>query len=295
MTLMRPLGFIASLTLCVTSALAATPSAPGQTKATYGDFGLDLTGLDKSVKPGDDFYHYADGNWLKTNTIPSDRARWGVMDQLSEDADERIRKLIQSLPAHAPAGSVEQKVSDYYHAFLNQNAIDAAGLKPAQPALDAIAAARTDRDIATLMGRPDLQLKAPIDFGVSIDSKNPDRYLTIIAQGGLGLPDRDFYLKDEPKFQEIRTQYKAHLEKMLTLAGIGDGANKAAQILDVETKLAEAHWPRAKLRDRDLTYNIRTLAQLEKEAPQFPFVQLFAAGGLEDRKEYNLAHPDAVA
>lgn len=290
MIMSRPLGFLTALILCFASAQAATPTAHTQ----YGDFGLDLSARDMSVKPGDDFYRYATGHWLTTNTIPSDRTRWGTMDQLSEQADERVNKLIQGLPEHAPAGSIEQKVGDYYRAFLNQRAIDAAGLKPAQPALDAIAAAHSYEDIATLMGRPELQLKSPMDFGIGIDAKNPDRYLTIVEQGGLGLPDRDYYLKDEPKFQEIRTQYQAHLEKMLSLAGVADAATKAAQILALETKIADCHWPRAKLRERDLTYNLRSLTQLEQMAPEYSWQAMFTAAGLQDRKEVNVGQPDVI-
>jgi putative endopeptidase len=286
----RLLGFLTAVTVCLSYARAAAPPE----RAQYGDFGLDLSARDLSVKPGDDFYRYATGHWLQTHTIPADRTRWGTLDQLSEQADERVRDLIQSLPEHAPPGSIEQKVSDYYHAFLDQAAIDAAGLKPAQPALEAIAAARSYEDIATLMGRPDLQLKSPMDFGIGLDAKNPDRYLTIIAQGGLGLPDRDYYLKDEPKLQEIRTQYQAHLEKMLSLASVPDAAANAAQILALETKMAECQWPRAKVRERDLTYNLRSLVQLEQMAPEFSWKALFAAAGLQDRKEVNVAQPDAI-
>ena len=290
MIMSRPLGFLTALTLCLGSAQAAAPT----TGAQYGDFGLELSARDESIKPGDDFYHYAAGHWLATHDIPSDRARWGTMDQLSENADERVRQLIQGLPQHAPTGTIEQKVGDFYRAFLDEKAIDAAGLKPARAALDAIAAAHSYEDVAALMGRPDLQAKSPMDFGIGIDAKNPDRYLTVVRQGGLGLPDRDYYLKDDPKFQEIRTQYQAHLEKMLSLAGASDAAAKAIQILALETKIAECHWPRAKLRERDLTYNLRSIAQLEQMAPEFPWKAMLAAGKLQDRTEANVAHPDAI-
>jgi predicted metalloendopeptidase len=297
MFMSRPLGFLTALAITFGSAQATAPTARPQ----YGDFGLDLSARDPAIKPGDDFYHYATGHWLKTNTIPSDRTRWGTLDQLSEDADERVRKLIQSLPGRpmgqperAPTGSIEQKVGDYYRAFLDEKAIDAAGLKPAQPALAAIAAAHSYEDIAALMGRPELQLKSLMDFGIGIDAKNPDRYLVVVTQGGLGLPDRDYYLKDDPKFQEIRTQYRAHLEKILSLAGVMDAAGQAAQILALEVTLADCHWPRAKLRERDLTYNLRSLAQLEQLAPEYSWKSMFAAAGLQDRTEVNVAQPDAI-
>ena len=275
------------------STSAATPVA-ATPKAILGTFGIDLTAQNPSVKPGDDFYRYANGHWLDTQAIPSDRARWGAIDQLAEQTDDQIRKLIQNLPEHAPAGSIEQRVGDYYRAFLDQNSIDAAGLKPAQPALEVIAAAHSYQDIATLMGRADLDLKSPIGVGISTDQKNPDRYLTDIGQSGLGLPDRDYYLNPDAKFSEIRHQYRAHLEKMLSLAGYQDPAEHARQILELETRIAECHWPRAKRRERELTYNLRTVAELEQLAPNFPWKNLLAALGLQDRKEFDVVEPDAV-
>jgi len=290
MTMTRPLGCLAAALICFAGARAAAP-----TPAQYGTFGLDLSAQDKSVRPGDDFYRYANGRWLDTHTIPADRPRWGTFDQLDEEANERVRRLIQGLPQESPSGSIEQKVGDYYRAFLDQSAIDAAGLKPAQPALEAIAAAHSYEDIATLMGRPDLELKSPMLVMIGIDAKNPDRYLTMIRQGGLGLPDRDYYLKQEERFQQIRTQYRTHLEKMLTLAGAADAAVKAGQILELETKIADCHWPRTKLRERELTYNLRSRTELEQLAPAFPWKALLAAAGLQDRTQVNVGQPDAVA
>jgi putative endopeptidase len=286
----RSCSLLLAFILSAASVQAAAPAPQGP----FGTFGLDLTAPDKSVKPGDDFYRYANGHWLDTQKIPSDRSRWGTFDQLAEEADDHVRKLIQNLPAHAPAGSIEQKVGDYYRAFMDESAIEAAGLKPTRPALDAIAAAHSYQDIATLMGRPDLVLKSPIAVGISTDQKNPDRYLTDLGQSGLGLPDRDYYLNQDAKFQEIRDQYRAHLEKMLALAGEHDAAGQARQILELETKIADSHWPRAKRRERDLTYNLRTFTDLERLTPDFPWKALLAASGLQDRQEFNVVEPDAV-
>ena len=288
----RTAGLCASILLTISCAQAAT--APSAAVPLFGSFGLDLASQDKTIKPGDDFYSYANGQWMKTHQIPADRARWGAGDQLTEAADSHVRDIIQKLPEHASPGSPEQKVGDYYHAFVDEGAIDAAGLNPAIPALHAITFAQTYADIATVMGRPDLQLKAPMLLTIDTDAKNPDRYLATVRQGGLGLPDRDFYLNTDPKFEQIRAQYRAHLQKMLSLAGVQDPATKAEQVLALETKMAGAHWPRAKLRERELTYNLRRLEDLEKQAPGFPWHELLAAAGLGDRKEINVAEPDAI-
>jgi putative endopeptidase len=279
-----------SLILFQASVEAASPVP----QASFGSFGLDLAAQDESVKPGDDFYRYANGHWVSAQSIPADRSRWGTFDRLAEEADERVGGLIRGLPEQAPAGSVERKIGDYYRAFMNETAIDAAGLEPAKPALDAIAAAHSHEDIATLMGRPDLGLKSPIGVSITTDQKNPDRYLTDIAQSGLGLPDRDFYLNQDAKFQEIRTRYRAHLERVLALASDPAAAAHSRQILDLETKMAECHWPRAKSRERELIYNLRTFVELEQLAPAFPWKSLLEPAGLEDRKEFDVDEPDAV-
>jgi predicted metalloendopeptidase len=259
-----------------------------------GSFGLDLSAQDRSVKPGNDFYSYANGHWTQTHEIPADRTRWGALDQLSESAEKRVRDIIQKLPEHSPDGSIEQKVGDYYHAFLDVNAIQASGLKPEIPAIQAITFAQTYADIATVMGRPDLLAKSPMHLTIDVDAKNPDRYITTVRQGGLGLPDRDFYLNPDGKFQQIRAQYRAHLEKMLSLAGVQDPTPKSQQILDLETRMAETHWPRARLRERELTYNRRSLVELQQLAPGFPWREMLSAAGLGDRKELNIAEPDAI-
>jgi putative endopeptidase len=278
---------------CLLIPACATAVAPAS-HAAFGTFGIDLSAQDKAVKPGDDFYRYANGHWVNSHTIPSDRVRWGSFDQLAESAEDRVQKLIQGLPVNAPPGSIEQKVGDYYRAFMNQEAIEAAGIQPARPGLEAIAAARDYKDIATLMGRPDLSLASPIDVAIGTDEKNPDRYLADLRQGGLALPDRDYYLSPDAKFQQIRDEYRAHIEKMLTLAGESNAADQARQIVALETKIAGYHWPRAKRRERELTYNLRTLAQVEQQSPAFPWSEFFAALGLADRKEMNVSEPDAV-
>jgi putative endopeptidase len=275
-----------------TEADAATDSITG--RAQIGAWGLDLTSNDKTVKPGDDFYRYADGKWLDATQIPADRTSWGSFVELADRAEHQIRTIAESLPPGASQGSTEQKAGDFYRAYLDTDTIERNGLAPAQPGLQAIAAARTHEQLAALMGRPDLDLKSPLTVAITTDQKNPDRYIVVITQSGLSLPDRDYYLKDAPVFTNLRAKYVAHVERMLSLAGEKDAAAKAASILDIETQIAKAHWPAAKRRERDLTYNLRTRAELDQLTPGFPWQQLLIAQSLSSQSEFVVRELDAV-
>jgi putative endopeptidase len=269
---------------------APSPSKP----ARIGTWGINLADGDKSVKPGDDFYQYSIGSWLGTNQIPADRTSWSTFVVLADEAEKQLKQIVEGLPANAATGSNEQKVGDYYRAYNDTDAIEKLGLAPVKPALDAIASVRTYEDVARLMGRPDMPVRTPVREGITVDQKNPDRYIVAVTQSGLGLPERDYYLKDDPKLTEIRAQYKAHIERMLTLAGEKNGAEQAKAILDLETQIAKIHWPIAKRRERDLTYNLRTREELEKLAPSYPWQAQLAAAGIADQREFVVRELDAV-
>jgi putative endopeptidase len=262
--------------------------------AKIGDFGLDLSGRDLKVKPGDDFYSYANGHWQETTQIPPDRASWGSFAMLREQSVQQLRDILEGLSAHAPAGSNPQKLYDFYHSYLDTATIEQLGLAPARRGLDAIAAARTHEDVAALLERPELRLTSPIDLGISADQKDPDHYAVLITQSGLGLPDRDYYLKDEPTYQEVRNKYVAHIERMLKLAGDADAAAAAKSILELETQIAGVHWPVAKRRQRDLTYNPHTREELATFAPGMPWAQLLAGADLGQQPRFIVRESDAV-
>ncbi len=265
-----------ALAALVGGAAAAAAPAPA-----IGRYGLDLVGGDPAVPPGTDFYRYAGGKWLATTPVPADRTSWGTFAKLREESDAHVHEILEAAAAdQAPAGSPARKIGDYYASFLDAAAIDAQGLAPAQPALAAIAAANSPEDIARLMARADLGLPAPIDFGITVDRKNPDRYVVTAHHGGLALPDRDFYLRDDAQFAKIRSQYREHIERLLALAGEADAAASAQTILALETEIAKLHWPRAERRDRDKTYNPETRAQLAALAPGFPWDAALDAAGL---------------
>jgi putative endopeptidase len=213
---------------------------------------------------------------------------------LDEDAQQKVHALIEALPASAPTGSVAQKVGDFYRAFMDTDAINRAGLAPAQPALNAIAAARTHAELLRLMGRADFALMSPMQLRIRADDKNPDRYVVSITQSGLGLPDRDYYLKTETVYTDVRAKYQAHIERMLTLAGDADASSEAASIVQLETQIAAVHWPAAKRRERDLTYNLRTHSQLNDLAPGFAWQELLGAAGVDGQKDYIVREVDAI-
>jgi putative endopeptidase len=305
--ILRPLAFVSAVALAACASprppAASTPAvAQADSRAEFmrpkpkiGSFGVDLDGGDPTVGPGKDFYLHAGGGWLKTNQIPADRSRWGMFDQLREQADANVRAILeeQALKKQA-AGTNGQKTSDFYRSFLDVAAINARGFAPAEPGLAAIASAKTHEDIARLVARADLALTSPIGTGVSLDQKNPDRYVAIITQSGLGLPEREYYLKKEAQFEQIRASYKAHLEKVLAMVGNKHASADAAKILALETKIAELHWPIADRRERDKTYNPRTIEQLEAEAPAFPWKVYLASGGYGDQREVIVRENTAI-
>jgi putative endopeptidase len=273
---------------------ASVQPSPPPPPAQIGAWGIDLTARDPRVKAGDDFYRYSIGNWLDSNEIPPDRTSWSSFAVLANEAEQRLRELIEALPADAPAGSNEQKVHDLYLTYLDTATIERLGLAPVKPMLDAIAAARTHEDIAKLLGRPDMPVRLPIRQFITIDQKNPDRYIVGLTQGGLGLPDREYYLKDDATFVEIRAKYRAHIERMLTFAALKDAAAQAQSILNLETAIAKAHWPIAKRRERDLTYNLHTREELNKLAPDYPWQAQLAAGGIDGQPQYVVREVDAI-
>jgi putative endopeptidase len=271
---------------------AAAPAAASN-RAAIGAFGLDLTAGKPQVKPGDDFFAYANGGWLDGFTIPADKASFGPFDRLDELSKDRVRGIIeQAAAAHAPVGSPEQQIGDYYAAYLDQAAIEANGLTPAQGDLERIAAAHTREAVAALFGEPgfislfDVQL--PADF------KNPDRYCVFISESTLGLPDRDYYLKDDAQLKEIRSKYVAYVAQMLTLGGVADAAAKARDIMAFETAASKVQWSIEKRRDVDAIYNPRSKTQMLAYAPGFPWQPFLAAQQLGGREQLVLGELTAI-
>ncbi len=271
----------------VAEAKPAMETATARKSPKLGAFGVDLTGMEPSVRPGQDFYTFAGARWLRDNQIPSDRSRWGMFDALREEADVNVRKLLdEQAGSQGELGSSAAKAVSYYTTYVDAAGIDQKGFAPVQADLDAIAAAKTHAAIATLMARPELGLQSPIGAQVTIDEKDPDRYVVAIGHSGLGLPEREFYLKDDAQFQEIRKKYELHIAKVLTMVGDKKATANAAAILALETKIATCHWPIADRRERDKIYNPRSLVELQKESPTFPWKPFLSTAGYGNEPKF---------
>ena len=273
---------------------AAATSAPGKPK--LGDFGVDLTAMDKTVAPGDDFYNYVNGAWMKRTEIPADKASWGGFGILRDLSDTRTRAVIEDAAKANPApGSVEAKIGTTYASFMDQAAIEKAGAAPLKPYLDRIAAIKTPTELATAFGEATRHgMDVPIGAGVQQDLKDNTVYAVYMGQGGLGLPDRDYYLVDNPKFADVRTKYVAHIAKMMQLAGQPDPQGAAQRIYDLEKQIAQVHWARAELRQVEKAYNPMMVADLDAKMPGFDWKAMLAAQGLGSQTRVIVGQPSAL-
>ncbi|HSD71209.1 MAG TPA: M13-type metalloendopeptidase [Thermoanaerobaculia bacterium] len=283
----RLVALAISLALFASGARAAEPastSAPASTTTAqrYGKWGVDLDAMDRSVKPGDDFFRYVNGKWAATTQIPPDKTGYGAFVILRDLSEARERALLDRWAAdkNLKAGSDEAKVAAIYRTFLDETTAEKLDAKPIQAHLDAIRKAESREDVAVLMARSQAGFgRSFFGAGVSDDAKNPDKYALYVSQAGLGLADREFYLRDNYKPQKDR--YQKYVADMLRLIGWDEPEKNAADIVSLETKIAEAHWTRAESRNRDKTYNPATVAQLEKTAPGFPWAVYFKEGEIE--------------
>lgn len=261
------------------AALGSTLATPAPAAPRIAPWGLHLEYIDRSVKPGDDFYAYANGLWLKTAVIPADRPSAGGGLEIALLNDERLRTIVAELKTRGNLTPEEQKLRDLYQSFTDEARIEAAGLKPIEKDLAEIAAAKTHQDIARLIGRRDLRLGGPFRFSIGADDKHPEAYIVFIGQSGLGLPDRDYYLRDDKAIVSTREAYKKYLAQTLASVGVGaaEAETRAAAIYAMEHEIAVAHWPADQRRDADKTYNPITIPALKSFAPDFPWEACFTS------------------
>ncbi len=277
---------------------AATAAAPAP--------GIDLDGMDRAVAPGDDFFAYANGTWLRNVEIPADRSGWGASAILDELTSKRTRELIEAAAkSSAPPGSDERKIGDTFATFMDEAAIEAKGLAPLKPALDRVAAIADKGALARALGET---LRADVDvlnntnmytanvlgLWVAQDLDEPSTYSPFLLQGGLGLPDRDYFLDSSPRMTEIRTKYRAHIEAMLALAGIPDAGAKSVRIFEHEKKIATVHASREESEDVLKGNNRWARADFPVRAPGLDWSTYFDAAGLGRAPSFVVWQPSAV-
>jgi len=296
-----PLALLLSATMlasCSTTAppppaeppVAAVP-APPTPKPTFGDYGVDIAGMDRSILPGNDFYGYVNGTWARNTPIPPDKANSGAFDVLQDLSRERTRTILEGEQARP-----ESKIGAAYAAYLDTAAIEAKGLAPIRPWLDRIKAVTSRAGYAALVAEADVNgLNVPFGAGVGQDSKDPERYALQMGQAGLGLPDRDFYLSpDDAKLAAAKAAYQAHIARMFTLAGEPDAAVRAQAIVAFETAIAKVSWTRTQSRDADKTYNKMAVTELARIAPGFDFATYFKGIGIPS-DQVIVGQPSAIA
>ena len=297
------------VTILAVLAIAVSCSGPRQSgKETVpvspAAGGVDLSGMDRSIKPGDNFYAYANGGWIKKTEIPADRSSFGLDEAMSEEVTVRTRGLLEdAAKSTAAAGSIERKIGDYYAAYMDEAAIEAAGLSAIRDRLDQIAKISDRRGLAAFLGQT---IRADVDplnstnfhtshvFGAWIaqDFNSPERNVPYLLQGGLGLPDRDYYLDQSPRMEEIRGKYKAHIAAVLRLAGMNE--KKAESIFALETKIAKTHATRTDSEDIQKANNPWRATDFKQKAPGMDWDAFFRAAGLEGQSLFMVWQPGAI-
>ncbi len=288
------LGLASGLTSCTKETI------PSETEtqiasAELGTFGIALENMDKTVKPGDNFFYYVNGTWLKNTEIPADKSSYGAFSILADRSQEQIKAIINELSEMtSEAGSVEQKIGDLYAAFMDTDTINAKGLAPVQADLVAISALDSHKAVAAMMGDPAMGVRSPIGGYVWIDAKNPDAYIFYLTQSGLGMPNRGYYLDKGEKPAKLRADYMTFLSAMLTASGADNVEARTRAVMAFETEMAKVHWEPAKRRNRDLTYNKMTKTELVDYAPGFDWGAMAQTAGISDQEEFIVRENDAV-
>jgi putative endopeptidase len=267
--------------------------------------GIAVTNMDRKVVPGDDFYDYANGAWIARTQIPPDRAGMGVFTYLADQTSKRTAALIEEYSkSSAPAGSSDRQIADLFNAFMNEAAIEQQGLSKVKPHLDAIAAIKDKKELAHALGE---SLRADVDalnntnfhtpnlFGLwtAPGFNDSDHYAAYLMQGGLELPDREYYLAESPQMKTIRTEYQKHIAEMLKLAGFTDADARAGRVLELEHSIAEKHISLSDNDDIHKANNTWKPADFTAKAPGLDWQEFFQAAGLDRQQEFTVWQPTA--
>ena len=272
-------------------------------KASDRVHGVDVTAIDKSVKPGDDFFHYANGEWVKRTEIPADRGSIGVFLELDNLASKRTQQIVQEAAAK-PTTSGARKIADLYASYMNEAAIENRGMAPIKPHLDRIAAIKDKKQLAAALGE---QLRADVDalnntnyytpnfigLWVAPDFNDSEHYTAYLMQGGLGLPDRDYYLSDTEAMKELRTKFQAHMANVFKLAGFSDPEGRATRVMALEMAIAKVHRSLADNENIHTANNPWKPSDFAAKAPGLDWAEFFRAAGLARQQGFIVWQPEA--
>jgi putative endopeptidase len=282
-----------TLAQTVPAGRGASAPATAPAKPRYGSFGVDLSAQDPKVKPGDDFWSFANGGWASRVEIDADKSSAGFGTLLYVEAEANVRKLLDDMAANPAAyGASGRQVGDLYAAWMDEAAIERRGTAPLKPYLSRIAAVRDLAGLQRLFAT--IGYAGPIELGVIPDLADPTRYTAVTGQGSLGMP-RDYYLLPDAKYVEFRTAYRAYVERIQTLAGIPDAAAKADRIVQLETAMAKLQWSPSESRDIAKLNDPQTLAGLEAKAPEFDWALMLETAGLSGTRTVLMTQNTAVA
>jgi putative endopeptidase len=280
--------------LALASALiAAAPAVTLGAAPRYGTFGLALEDMDRSVKPGDSFFEYALGTWLRNHPIPADKTGAGYNFELPDEIEQQVKKMVEDVTAN-PSSPVAQKIGDSYAAWMDEAGIEARGVEPLKPYLARIDAISNRNQLLKLMfAEPGYA--SPINIGIATDQDDPTRYTAYAGQARLGLPTRDYYLLQGEKYVSLRKAYRQYIIDLGKLAGLPDPEGRADRIIALETRLSKDQWTPERRRDPVATHNVMDRAKLTKLAPEFNWTATLQDMGLASAKTVDVGEPSAVA
>jgi putative endopeptidase len=293
----RTFAFTALLMLGVAApAVAQAPAtaAAAAAKPRFGSWGADLGAMDRSVKPGDSFWHFVNGGWDSRTEIPADRTNAGVAVLLVEEAERQVRAIVEDLARDpAKSGRTGQQVGDFYASWMDEAAIEARGTAPLKPYLARIEGIGNRAELIRVFAAPGYM--SPVGIGILPDPADPTRYVAAAGQAGLGLPNRDYYLLEGEKYDTIRKAYRAYIVRLHQLAGLAEAEAKADRIVALETALAKVHWEPARQRDIKQIYNPMNREQLTALAPQLDWTAFLQEAGLGKLPTVIAAEKSAIA
>lgn len=280
--------------LVILAACQATDNKPDSTPALAS--GVELEGMDNRIPPQQDFFLYANGNWLANTEIPADKSTWGSFSLLREQAKRDLKTIVTELPPAQSATASEQTLAWFYQSYMDQQAIEQAGIAPLRDKLAVLAKLDHHQQLGAAFANASREgYRAPFDFWVGQDAKNPSAYTVYFTQSGLGLPDREYYSDDSERGQKIRESYRAYIQKLLALAAIDDAAQAANEVLALETRLAAVQWSRVDNRDSDKTYNPVSLTKLQAIPTGIDWQQYLQLTGTDVSDKFIVRQPSYLA